>query len=44
MLETDGEKTELVTGETVLIPAILNDVRLTPADGTAKLLEVYIED
>lgn len=43
IIETDSDKTEVAMGETVLIPAVLNDVRLTPENGKAKLLEVYID-
>lgn len=43
-VETNDDKIKVAVGETVLIPAILNDVRLVPTTGKAKLLEVYIED
>ena len=43
IIETDSDKTEVAMGETVLIPAVLNDVRLIPENGKAKLLEVYID-
>lgn len=40
-IECNGEKTSLVKGETVLIPAQINEIGLIPKE-TSALLEVYI--
>ncbi len=41
VIESNGEKTPVVAGDTVLIPASLDEVALIP-DGNATLMEVYI--
>ena len=41
-IETDSEKTEVVQGETILLPAALNSVKLYPENGNSEVLEVYI--
>ncbi len=40
-IEVNGEKTKVYKGETVLIPAIIDEVKLIPAQETT-LLEVYV--
>lgn len=43
-LDAEEEKNlSIQKGEALLIPAVLNDIRITPTSSTAKLLEVYIE-
>ena len=39
----NGEKVELKMGETLLLPASLNNVTYQPVDGAVKLIEVYIK-
>lgn len=41
-LETEAGVVPFVKGETVLLPAIINDVRLIPISSEVRLLEVYI--
>ncbi len=41
-IETDLGETSMQTGETVLLPAITNDVRLIPLAKETRLLEVYV--
>lgn len=41
--ETEENTVTLRLGEAVLIPAVLNDIRIEP-DGECKLLEVYLEE
>ena len=40
-IEVNGEKTKVEKGETVLIPAIIDEVKLIPS-GEATILEVYV--
>ena len=40
--DTDCEDVSLQQGETLLVPAVINDVVLTPHP-TAKLLEVFVD-
>ena len=37
------EPLELLKGETILIPAVMNEIQLIPMSGNSKLIEVYIE-
>lgn len=42
-IETESGSETLQKGETILIPAVIESVRLNPTSATSKLLEVYIE-
>lgn len=42
-IEYEGGTVEVTTGETVLVPASLESLRLKPVTGSAKILEVYIK-
>jgi len=42
VLETESGSELMVKGETILIPACIENVKLSPKSTTAKLLEVYI--
>lgn len=42
-IETESGSETLQKGETILIPAAIESVRLNPTSATVKLLEVYIE-
>lgn len=43
VIETDSAPVSLSKGETVLLPAVINDVRLCPQSPEVRLLEVYID-
>jgi len=43
IIEYENSRTPVEKGETVLIPASMDEVNLIPAEGTVKLLEVYID-
>jgi mannose-6-phosphate isomerase len=43
-IEYEGGKVEVEKGETVLVPASLESVRLNPLTEEARLLEIYIKD
>lgn len=43
LIETESEPCTLQKGETVLIPAVLNDVVLRPTSQEVKILEVYMD-
>jgi len=40
-IESEGEKTTVIKGDTVLIPASIDELSLVP-DGEVTLLEVYV--
>lgn len=42
MVQTDLGNTALQMGETLLLPALCNDVRLMPSSSQVRLLEVYV--
>jgi len=41
-IEFKGEKTLVEAGDTVLIPAVVEEVTLIPVEGEVRLLEVYV--
>ncbi|MDR2563705.1 MAG: class I mannose-6-phosphate isomerase [Prevotellaceae bacterium] len=41
-IECNGTQTQMSKGETVLIPAVIPDVIITPDEGKAKFMETYI--
>ena len=40
--EAEDKSVTMRTGEAVLVPATLNDIRITP-QGKCRLLEIYLE-
>lgn len=42
LVDNEGNEVSIQAGETILLPAITQDIKITPVDGSVKLLETYV--